>query len=227
MDDLNEQLLKCPVAEPQCQWLEEIAKLRLQVSELSEMVASDALTGLYNFKHFKSLLQAEMDRAKRSGVPATLVMVDLDHFDEVNHNYGYEVGNQVLAQVAAIIKNEVRATDYACRYAGGEFAIIFAETHLNLALKVADRIREIIAGTPICHDKSEFNITVSMGASVYMKTSIIDIDTFVDSVDNYLFEAKQLGRNCICHIDYSDLSKVSEIGVDERSRLMTKNSQRT
>lgn len=227
MDDFNEQLLKCPVAEPQCQWLEEIAKLRLQVSELSELVSSDALTGLYNFKHFKNLLQAEMDRAKRSGIPATLVMVDLDYFDEVNRNYGYEVGNQVLIQVATIIKNEVRATDYACRYAGGEFAIIFAETHLNLALKVADRIRETIAESPVYYDKGEFNISVSMGASVYMKTSIIDIDTFVDSVDNYLFEAKQSGRNCICHIDYSDLSKVTEIGVDERSRLMTKNSHRT
>ena len=221
MDDPNEQLLKCPVAEPQCQWLEEIAKLRLQVSELSELVSTDALTGLYNFRHFKNLLRAEMDRAKRSGIPTTLVMIDLDHFHNVNQNYGYEVGNLVLAQVAAIIKNEVRATDCACRYAGGEFAIIFAETHLNLALKVADRIREIIAGSAIHYDKGKFNITVSMGASVYMKTSIINIDTFIDSVDNYLFEAKQSGRNCICHIDYSDLSKVTEVGVDERSRLLS------
>ena len=226
MDESSKQLLKCPVAEPECQWLDEITRLRLQVSELSELVATDALTGLYNFKHFKSLLQAEMDRAKRSGIPTTLVMIDIDHFNEVNHNYGYEVGNQVLAQVAAIIKNEVRATDYACRYAGGEFSVIFAETHLNLALKVADRIREIIADSAIHYDKGKFNITVSMGASVYMKTSIIDRDSFIDSVDNYLFEAKQSGRNCICHIDYSDLSKVTEVGVDERSRLIGKKPSR-
>jgi len=226
MDESSKQLLKCPVAEPECQWLDEITRLRLQVSELSELVATDALTGLYNFKHFKSLLQAEMDRAKRSGIPTTLVMIDIDHFNEVNHNYGYEVGNQVLAQVAAIIKNEVRATDCACRYAGGEFSVIFAETHLNLALKVADRIREIIADSAIHYDKGKFNITVSMGASVYMKTSIIDRDSFIDSVDNYLFEAKQSGRNCICHIDYSDLSKVTEVGVDERSRLIGKKPSR-
>ena len=225
MDDPSEQLLKFPVAEPECPWLEEIARLRSQVSELSELVATDALTGLYNFRHFKNLLQAEMDRAKRGGIPTTLVMIDLDHFNDVNHDYGYEAGNQALAHVAAIIEHEVRATDYACRYAGGGFAVIFAETHLNLALKVADRIREIIAGSEVHYDKGKFNITVSMGASVYMKTSIIDRDTFIDSVENYLFEAKQSGRNCICHIDYSDLSKVTEIGVDERSRLLNKNSR--
>jgi diguanylate cyclase (GGDEF)-like protein len=224
MDDSGEQLLKCPVAEAECRWLDEIAKLRLRVSELTELVSTDALTGLYNFQHFKSLLQVEMDRAKRSGIPTTLVMIDLDHFNQVNHKYGYEAGNLALSHVAAIIKNEVRTTDCACRYAGGEFAIVFPQTHLNLALKVADRIREIIADSPVRYDQGKFNITVSMGASVYMKTSIIGLDTFVDSVDNYLYEAKQSGRNCICHIDYSDLSKVTEIGVDERARLSSKNS---
>ena len=224
MDDSGEQLLKCPVAGAECRWLDEIAKLRLRVSELTELVSTDALTGLYNFQHFKSLLQVEMDRAKRSGIPTTLVMIDLDHFNQVNHKYGYEAGNLALSHVAAIIKNEVRTTDCACRYAGGEFAIVFPQTHLNLALKVADRIREIIADSPVRYDQGKFNITVSMGASVYMKTSIIGLDTFVDSVDNYLYEAKQSGRNCICHIDYSDLSKVTEIGVDERARLSSKNS---
>ncbi len=224
MDDSGEQLLKCSVAGAECRWLDEIAKLRLRVSELTELVSTDALTGLYNFQHFKSLLQVEMDRAKRSGIPTTLVMIDLDHFNQVNHKYGYEAGNLALSHVAAIIKNEVRTTDCACRYAGGEFAIVFPQTHLNLALKVADRIREIIADSPVRYDQGKFNITVSMGASVYMKTSIIGLDTFVDSVDNYLYEAKQSGRNCICHIDYSDLSKVTEIGVDERARLSSKNS---
>ncbi len=62
-------------------------------------------------------------------------------------------------------------------------------------------------------------MTASMGASVYMKTSVLDIDDFVDSVDKYLYEAKQSGRNCICHIDYADLRVVTEVGVDERTML--------
>ena len=220
MDKSDQQSLICPVGEPECQWLDEIEKLRLQISELAELVSTDALTGLYNFRHFKTVLQAEMDRSKRSGIPTTLVMVDLDYFKKINDTYGHEVGNLALKHVAGIIKNEVRTTDCVCRYGGEEFAMIFPETHLNLAVKVADRIRETIASSPVRHDKSEFSVTASMGASVYMKTSIIDIDSFVDSVDKFLYEAKQSGRNCSCHIDYAELRKVSEFGVDERAMLI-------
>jgi diguanylate cyclase (GGDEF)-like protein len=219
MDDSNQQSLKCPVDEPECLWLKEIENLRLQVSELAELVSTDALTGLYNFRHFKTVLLAEMDRSKRSGIPTTLVMVDLDYFKNINDTYGHEVGNLALKHVAGIIRNEVRTTDCVCRYGGEEFAMIFPETHLNLAVKVADRIRETIASSPIVFDKGEFSVTASMGASVYLKTSIIDIEAFVDSADKFLYEAKQTGRNCICHIDYAELRKVTEVGVDERAML--------
>jgi PleD family two-component response regulator len=84
---------------------------------------------------------------------------------------------------------------------------------------VADRIRESIAMTPVHCNGEDISVTVSMGASVYLKTSILDVVDFVDSVDKYLHEAKQSGRNCICHIDYADLRKVSEVGVDERTVL--------
>jgi len=219
MDDSSKQNLKCPVGEPECLWLEEIAKLRLQVSELTKLVSTDALTGLYNYRHFKELLLTEMDRSKRSGIPTTLVKIDLDHFKKFNDTHGHEAGDLVLKHAAGIIDNEVRTTDCVCRNDGDEFAIIFPETHLNLAVKVADRIREIIASSPVVHDKGEYNITASMGASVYMKTSIIDYDTFVDSVDEFLDEARQSGGNCICHIDYADLHKVTEIGYDKRLML--------
>ncbi|MDH3630794.1 MAG: GGDEF domain-containing protein, partial [Gammaproteobacteria bacterium] len=124
--------------------------------------------------------------------------------------------------LANILKNEVRTTDIVFRYGGEEFAMIFPETHLNLAVKVADRIREQIANSPITIDEGEINLTASMGASVYMKTSILDLVDFVDSVDKYLYEAKQSGRNCICHIDYTELRAVTEVGFDERAMLFGK-----
>ncbi|MEM7565431.1 MAG: GGDEF domain-containing protein, partial [Pseudomonadota bacterium] len=130
-----------------------------------------------------------------------------------------EVGNLALQHLAEMLKGEVRTTDIVCRYGGEEFAMIFPETHLNLAVKVADRIREQIASTPLVLDDQEISLTASMGASVYMKTSILDVEEFVDSVDKYLYEAKQSGRNCICHIDYADLRAVTEVGVDERAML--------
>jgi len=209
----------CPVGETGCEWLDEVAKLRRQVSELSDLVSTDALTGLFNFRHFKTMLQAEMDRSKRSGIPTSMVMVDVDHFKSVNDNHGHEIGNQALRHLADILRNEVRTTDIVCRYGGEEFAMIFPETHLNLAVKVADRIREEVANSPLQTAQGELKLTVSMGASVYMKTSVIDIDEFIDSVDKYLYEAKQSGRNCICHIDYADLRAVTEVGSVERAML--------
>lgn len=213
---------ECPVGEDSCEWLDMVKRLRHQVRELSELVSTDALTGLFNFRHFKTVLQAEMDRSKRSGIPTSLVMVDADHFKAVNDNHGHEVGNQALVHLAEMLKGEVRTTDIVCRYGGEEFAIIFPETHLNLAVKVADRIREGIAHRPLRLPDGEVDLTVSMGASVYMKTSVLDIDGFIDSVDKYLYEAKQSGRNCICHIDYSELRAVTEVGVDERAMLFNK-----
>ena len=213
--------LECPVGESSCEWLDTVRELRQQVAELSALVATDALTGLYNFRHFKTMLQAEMDRTKRSGIPTSLAMVDLDHFKRVNDKYGHEVGNLALQHLAGILMAEVRTTDIVCRYGGEEFAMIFPETHLNLAVKVAERIRQEIANTPIeTEEHGEITITASMGLSVYMKTSILDTDEFIESVNKYLYEAKQSGRNCICHVDYNDLRAVTEIGTVERALLL-------
>jgi diguanylate cyclase (GGDEF)-like protein len=219
MSEIDTAPPKCPVGESSCEWLDEVENLRTQIDELSALVSTDALTGLYNFHHFKTVLQTEMDRSKRSGIPTSLVLVDVDHFKAVNDTYGHEAGNLALKHLADILRNEVRTTDIVCRYGGEEFAIIFPETHLNLAVKGADRIREQIACRPIAIDDGEVKLTVSMGASVYMKTSVIDFNDFVDSVDKYLYEAKQSGRNCICHIDYTDLRSVTEVGADERAML--------
>lgn len=213
---------RCPVGEPSCEWLDLVRELRQQINELSALVATDALTGLFNFRHFKTMLQTEMDRSKRSGIPTSLAMVDLDHFKRVNDKYGHEVGNQALQHLADILMSEVRTTDIVCRYGGEEFAMIFPETHLNLAVKVADRIRNEIASRPLVIEDEEITITASMGISVYMKTSTLEIDEFIESVDKYLYEAKQSGRNCICHIDYNDLRKVTEIGSVERAQFLGK-----
>ncbi len=210
----------CPVGESSCEWLDEVGELRRQIDELAELVSTDALTGLFNFRHFRTVLQAEMDRSKRSGIPTSLVLLDIDHFKAVNDTHGHEVGNLALQHLANILTGEVRTTDIVCRYGGEEFAMIFPETHLNLAVKVAERIRLEIQNNPMVQDDGEIRLTASMGASVYMKTSVLELDEFVDSVDKYLYEAKQSGRNCICHIDYSDLRAVTEVGVDERALLL-------
>ena len=215
----KDQTLECPVGEDSCFWLDQIRSLREEIEQLREMVASDSLTGLYNYRHFKTVLQAEMDRTKRSGVPTTLVTLDVDHFEQVTDEHGHEAGDQVLMQLADILRHELRTTDIVARYDRDEFSIVFPETHLNLAIKVAERIRHDVENTSFEVNDLKLQITVSMGASVYVKTSVIEQDTFVESVNQYLQEAKQSGRNCICHIDHSDLRKVTEIGNDARNLL--------
>lgn len=221
MSKTDDTTLECPVGESDCDWLDEIRNLRGEVEQLQELVAGDALTGLYNYRHFKTVLRTEMDRSKRSGAPTTLVMLDVDHFKGVTDAHGHEAGNQVLRQLADILRRELRTTDVVARYGGDVFIIVFPETHLNLAIKVAERIRQEVEKTPfiVGHENHELRLTASMGASVYLKTSVLDLEEFVESVDKYLYEAKQSGRNCICHIDYSDLRKVTEIGADEQALL--------
>ena len=225
MSTTDDQSPEDPVGDD-ISWQDEIKKLRDEIEQLQELVATDALTGLYNYRHFKTVLRAEMDRSKRSGVPTTLVMLDVDHFKGVNDNHGHEAGNQVLEQLAEILRRELRTTDIVARYGGDEFTIVFPETHLNLAIKVAERIRQQVENTPfvVGNDDQEISLTVSMGASVYTKTGVLDLEDFVESVDKYLYEAKESGRNCICHIDYSDLRKVTEIGADERALLSNLNN---
>ncbi|MCP4471474.1 MAG: GGDEF domain-containing protein, partial [Gammaproteobacteria bacterium] len=121
--------------------------------------------------------------------------------------------------MAAILVNEVRTTDIVCRYAGEEFAPIFPQTPLNLAVPGPHRLRKHISNEAITVDGGEIRLTVSMGASVYMKFSVLDFNDFVASADKHLYEAKQSGRNCICHIDYSDLRSATEVGGAERAML--------
>jgi len=219
----SNETLECPVGESSCCWIDEVGSLRQQVAELSELVLTDGLTGLYNLRHFKTVLQAEMDRSKRSGIPTCMVMIDLDHFKDINDTYGHETGNIVLKHVADILTSELRTTDVVCRYGGEEFVVVFPETQLHLAVEVADRVRGVIADTPVNCDAGEVYVTASMGASVYMKFGILSLEEFVDSVDKYLYEAKKSGRNCICHIDYNDLHAVTEVGYDERTMLLGDN----
>ena len=123
----SNETIECPVGESNCCWIDEVQNLQQQVAELSELVLTDGLTGLYNLRHFKKVLLAEMDRSKRSGIPTCLVMIDLDHFKDVNDTYGHETGNLVLKNVADILTSELRTTDVVCRYGGEEFVVVFPE----------------------------------------------------------------------------------------------------
>ncbi len=210
----------CPVGEPSCTWLDEVGRLRGRIDELNELVSVDELTGLYNLRYFRSLLQSEMQRCKRSGIPLSLVIVDIDHFKQVNDTHGHESGNLALKEVARLLRDGVRGSDIVCRYGGEEFVLVLPETQLPVAIEVADRIRLSIEASVIdLADGSKLDLTASMGAQVFNHTDSLSIEDFVDQADRYLYEAKQGGRNCIRYPDHVHLRADSEVSNDERAML--------
>lgn len=210
---------QCPVGEEDCHWLGELAKLQQQVDELTELVSHDPLTGLYNFRHFSELLPRVLERAKRSSHPSCVIMVDLDHFKNINDTWGHEVGNIALKQAAAILLKQVRMIDIACRYGGEEFVIILPDTALRQAVHVAERIRLAIAETPVVFSEGEFNFTASMGVDVYSSQAPLSAEQFMESVDKLLYQAKAEGRNRICHRDFAEVESATSVSQEEKDAL--------
>ncbi len=117
------------------------------IKELKLKVITDPLTGLFNSAYLRTALANEIERSQRTYVPTALLMLDLDHFKQVNDTYGHEAGNAVLVQTAKLIQVNTRQLDIQCRYGGEEFAIVLPSTERFLAIQVAERIRESIADT--------------------------------------------------------------------------------
>lgn len=219
MNKTELELEKCPVEVEECHWLEQLAQLRLENEQLKLLVTTDPLTGLYNYRYFREILDTEMHRTNRSGRPTCLVMIDLDYFKAVNDKWGHEGGNVALQTAADIFREQVRQSDIVCRYGGEEFTLILPETTLPIAVNVAQRIRERVQDTPVRFEGSEFNMTASFGVSIYRQTNDYTEEAFVDSADSFLYLAKQLGRNQVCHPDYDLLRPDTEVSGAEKAAL--------
>lgn len=189
--------LSCPLGDTSCQFLQELSTLRQEVDVLKEQVRTDALTGLYNFRFFSDALPLEMERASRSFQPLSLIVLDIDHFKGFNDHWGHEVGNRALSHVAQLIGLTIRKLDFACRFGGEEFVILLPNTDLRQAMNVAERLREIIANTPLLHEQDSITITASLGVDEYRGNYSDSPESFLERVDAWLYQAKHAGRNCV------------------------------
>ncbi len=190
---------QCPVGEQQCKFIDELMDLREEVNQLSEQVRTDTLTGLYNYHHLNLVLQQEMERTRRTSQPTSLIMVDLDHFKKVNDTWGHEVGNQALIAAAKVLERTTRQLDVVCRYGGEEFAVILPSTEIVTASQVAERIRQAIEDEPVLVHGQDIGITASLGVDTFFSQLDETQEQFIQRADEHLYQAKQQGRNCVCH----------------------------
>lgn len=172
--------------------------------QIHRLIAHDELTGLLTSKSFFSELRREAARAEADSRPFCVLMMDLDHFKEVNDTYGHLVGSKTLEETGRVIKEALRAGDVASRFGGEEFAAFLLDANYAQALVAAERVRVAVAQEefPVTRmdspgSKTTHRITISIGVAAYPDDATDPIH-LVELADSALYRAKRSGRNRIC-----------------------------
>jgi diguanylate cyclase (GGDEF)-like protein len=188
----------------------EMERITLQnyILELEEQTGTDPLTGLYNLKKFEENFSNQLKiAARKKEYPIGLIMVDLDHFKQINDNFGHKAGDLTLKETAKYFQSTVRAGDSVYRIGGEEFLILAPDTNLRKGISLAERLRKGIGDAverkvleDLCKRKSEkvfpdFNVTASFG--IIISKGAEDMDELRKSVDKALYFSKNNGRNSL------------------------------
>lgn len=162
--------------------------------ETRDHSVKDSLTGWFNRGHGLSTLGAELQRARRSGAPLSVLMFDVDEFKTLNDRYGHQAGDIVLAATARQVGDLLRASDLKCRYGGDEFFVILPDTPTAGAQQVAEHIRRAVASQPIPAGAEALSVTTSIGVAT-ARTGELDAEVLIARADVALYRAKREGRN--------------------------------
>jgi two-component system cell cycle response regulator len=165
---------------------------------LEQLAIQDELTGVYNYRYMHTRLSEEFKRAQRYRYPLACAMIDIDHFKQFNDEFGHDVGDAVLREVAVRIGQAVREVDVVARYGGEEFLLVLPNTHFAGALTVADRVWRSVNGKPVLMGDKKHKVTVSVGVSLFPSRDIKSKDQLLKSADEALYRAKNEGRDRIC-----------------------------
>jgi two-component system, cell cycle response regulator len=168
----------------------------LLFEEVKSLAVRDGLTGLYNYRHFREVLDHQIEVSRRYGWPLSLLFVDIDDFKVVNDTWGHPEGDLVLKALTHFLQTHVRHADVISRYGGEEFVVLLPQTSYQQAYRLAERLRAEMAATPIALSHGEILITVSIGvASLH---SEMNGEELLKAADAGLYRAKQTGKNRVC-----------------------------
>jgi diguanylate cyclase (GGDEF)-like protein len=179
------------------------AGLAIENSQLFELTVerahSDSLTNLWNHGYFQLLLQSELEKAKATKTPLTLIMIDIDDFKIYNDSLGHQAGDKILKTLAGLLRNQSRKMDQVCRYGGEEFTVILPHTDKKEAFLIAERIRMDIQKYPFLNEEIFPNqqLTVSLGIATFPEHGLLAADLITTS-DKSLYQAKNKGKNNTC-----------------------------
>jgi diguanylate cyclase (GGDEF)-like protein len=162
---------------------------------LLELSNTDHLTGLFNRRYMMEALEKEVQRCVRKNGNLSLIMLDIDHFKQVNDRFGHLQGDAVLQKVALQLQKELRSYDCAARYGGEEFVAILPDSSLQESVLVAERIRLAVLGTTYNGALAAINLTVSLGVACFSHELPPSVDGFIKLADDALYRAKANGRN--------------------------------
>ena len=168
---------------------DELAAINVALETLS---VTDGLTGLFNHKHLMQTLGTEVARAQRHKHSLSILMIDVDHFKQYNDRFGHQMGDKLLADIAALFKRTTRSIDYAARYGGDEFLLLLHEVASPEAMQLAARVRQAVAAATF--GPGEDKVTVSIGVASYPEHGET-AEAVIASADAGLYRAKRAGRN--------------------------------
>ena len=169
---------------------------RDQEARMYQLATTDSLTGLANHRHFIEQLGLEMKRARRSGAPCALLMMDIDHFKAVNDTYGHEAGDAVLVQLTGSMRRALRDIDSIGRLGGEEFAAVLPGAGVATAMQVAERLRSGVEDSRVATHAGTIGVTISIGITLASGADD-DVDAVLRRADKAMYQAKNEGRNCI------------------------------
>jgi diguanylate cyclase (GGDEF)-like protein len=163
--------------------------------EIYRLTIIDALTDIHNKRYLVEFLDRELARSARYERPLALVMLDLDHFRNINEELGHLGGDFTLRELAARVKGGIRKEELFARYGGEEFAVVLPETTLEGGIAVAERIRSLVEQQPFQYENRKYQVTVSLGLATTTGDATLTPEELIKQADDKLYQAKHAGRN--------------------------------
>ncbi|MGB8214389.1 MAG: diguanylate cyclase [Anaerolineales bacterium] len=193
--------------------LNQVESARKQAELYRELAGTDSLTNLVNRRQFLEIAEAAAQRVKSDKDQLSIIMLDIDHFKNVNDQYGHKAGDEVLSAVAASIKQSLRRGDIAGRYGGDEFVVLVSSASSGQCFKIAERIRQAVAQQKNSIGQAVVQVTVSLGLAWTNPDRMFPLDVLINYADQALYSAKRQGRDRMVAWTPDDQSMVmSEIG---------------